>query len=229
MQGLVRTKWFQPLQICVAQGASTGDVHFFESEFDHKSFLLLWEKYLGEMTELIQYSFTSTNWMVLFRAKDARSIETAYLSLRRKSCKAKECNTIKDPARMLSEHFRICLSQYVRLVNHRVGRRGTRVRQRFYKYFVSQLSDYKYIFEQIHQGFQALLQPNAAYEPSEKTYDKEGRLTNWSIYRTSRLYYLFSVGKHRFVNQFRIIHPNDVSVLRNILKKTKTPPILFDP
>lgn len=218
MQVFSKAKWLEPTSICMAQGASTGNVHFFETLNDHKNFLNLWEKYLGGMTDLIQYSFTSTNWMILFRTKTEADIKNAYQKQRLKSKKANPNKILTSPARMLSEHFRIWLSQYVRLANKDVGRRGTRVRSRFHKYIVNQHCDYLRIFERIHQGIQNLVQPNPEYNPPSETYDKEKKLAPWSIWRTSRLYYLFSAKKHRVVRNFALMPPENLAVLRKYLR-----------
>lgn len=220
MQVFTKTKWFDANRICMAQGSSTGSVQFFETEKDHERLLQLWDKYLGAMTELIQYSFTSTNWMILFRSKSSKSINAAYSALRVKSIKADLSKTLHQPSRMLSEHFRIMLSQYVRQTNMQVGRRGTRVRQRFDKFLVNQLVDYKAIFERIHLGIHTLLQPNPLYQAKRKSDNTVDQLKNWSIWRSSRLYYMFTHKKHRVVDSFRIINP-DSYILRKILAKQK--------
>lgn len=116
----------------------------------------------------------------------------------------------------------------MRLANLRVGRRGTRVRQRFQKFIIDRQSDYLAIFERIHQGIQTLTQPNKKYNPSAATYDEEHKMRSWSIWKTSRLYYMYNINRHRVVEHFRLLRPDDFSVLRKKIKTQNSPPFIPD-
>lgn len=129
--------WLEANKICLAAGDSVALNLMFETKKDHERFLKYWDKYLGGMTEIINYHLSPTGWTILFKTKSANTIQNAYLLQRKKSKKAISKNVLVDVGKILSEHFRIFLSQYVRRTNASHRRSGTLVKQSFSKYILN--------------------------------------------------------------------------------------------
>lgn len=223
MEPFQNGKWLEENQVCLAMGDATALNLMFETQKDHQLFMSLWEKYLGKMTELIHYHLAPTGWTFLFKTRSALEIIRAYKIQRKKSKKAKRKHELKETNRILSEHFRIFLSQYVRRTNARNGRRGTLVMQRFQKYVLDKLADFKKVFELVTKHKRNQPQKNAKYQANIKRYDVKNEVKRESAWVSGNAFY-------RKVNVDRyglkcIINPGSyLSVLRNFKNKTKITP-----
>lgn len=89
--------WLEPIQICIARGSAVALNLMFETKKDHQLFFQLWDKYLGGMTEVINYHLSPTDWTILFKTKSERQILQAYSNQRKKSRKAIRKLTLKEP------------------------------------------------------------------------------------------------------------------------------------
>lgn len=146
-------KWLNVESVCLASGHAVARNQMFENAKDQKLFIELWKKYLGGMTEIINYHLNQTSWTILFKTKTTTEIKKAYFDQRKKSTKAKASHQLKCESRMLSEHFRIFLSQFVRRTNTQHGRKGTLVLERFKKYVFKKYTEYEQAFNRIVEGF----------------------------------------------------------------------------
>lgn len=182
--------WLLPDEICIVRGSAEAKNLMFENKKDHKTFLKLWDKYLGGMVDVINYHLSPTDWTILFRAKSSEAIECAYTLQRKKSRKALRKCTLKCPKRMLSEHIRIFLSQFVRSTNHIKGRKGTKVLERFHKYIVKSDADYQKIFKIISNQVRMVVHKNPRYQADESDYDIRKEINEKGVLRVGRLSYL---------------------------------------
>lgn len=177
-----KQQWLHEEQICIAQGQSTALNLMFETQQDHQSFLLFWKKYLGKMAELIQYQFSPTSWTLLFKTKSAEDILQSYYEQRKKSKKTKEYSTLSETSKILSEHFRIFLSQYVRHFNATHKRQGTLVLKRFNKRILPE-EDHLGIFNKMVNQIKVPHQKNKKYTADERSYDKQNSMQKGSIWQ----------------------------------------------
>lgn len=222
-------KWFEPQTLCLAQGAAVAQNLMFESKADHSLFLSLWERYLGNMAKLVQYHLSPTGWILLFKTYDSDSIKKAYLKQRYKSNKANKANTLEQPKRMLSEHFRIFLSRYVLESNQRINRQGTKVKSRFLKFIVNKAQNYIALFNQMKIKLKALEQKSKRYNPDISRYDAEKEMAqNHSIWKTANWLYEKHVNRHPFVDNFLLVNTNSFVLQKkydnNSIHKFHPPP-----
>lgn len=178
-----RQKWLMPNRVCIAKGDAVALNLMFETKSDHKLFIKLWETYLGGMTRIINYNLASTGWTVLFSTKSSEEISSSYRRLRKKSRKAKRKNQYTEVHRMLSEHFRIFLSQYVRRTNAKYKRKGTLVMQSFKKYVLDKYTDYKRVFELLTMNCREKAQEFIKYQADERGYDVKGEMEPESVWK----------------------------------------------
>lgn len=213
--------WLQSDRVCLAMGNSVALNLMFESKKDHELFFKYWKKYLGGMASLVNYHLTPTGWVLMFRTKSPEEIESAYLRQRSKSKKIKEENTLKDVSRMLSEHFRIFLSQFVRRTNAKHHRKGTKVMQRFHRYVFNETADYEHFFERITRQTRSRPQNRMKYQADETKYDILNQLGEESIWKVgTRMYKGF---EESFRRRFGVLLlPPKSPVLRKYLSISKT-------
>lgn len=219
----MKNSWLTFDSICMAMGDAVALNLMFETKQDHQLFFEYWNKYLGDMASLINYHLSPTGWVLLFKTKSSEEIKAAYLKLRSQSKKAKKAHTLHDVSKMLSEHFRIFLSQYVRRSNAWHHRRGTKVLQRFSKYILNEFEDYNYFFEKIVKQLRSNPQPNTKYQADERQYDVNKLMMKDCIWKVgSRMYKGL---EKRFQKRFGILilRPNSY-VLRKFLPSTPTQP-----
>lgn len=224
MKFLKKDKWLMADSICVAQGSAVARNLMFESQREHQLFFQLWERYLGDMTEIIQYHLCPSSWTILFRTKTTIEIERAYIHQRKKSKKAKQENTLTDPSAMLSEHIRIFLSQFVRQSNRDLGRKGTKVLHRFKKGVINKALDYQSIFDLLTRQIKPLIQPKKKYRANTQDYDKCNEMPTDSVWKVGNTYYEKLMKKDEgwvdgVVRGIRLLKPSS-SVLRKYLNPT---------
>lgn len=153
-----------------------------------------------------------------FQNKSNEAIIQAYQNQRQKSKKARHHCTLEDPKRMISEHIRIFLSQYVRQTNKLKGRKGTLVFERFQKYILNKQADYKKIFEFITNQTRIPEQKNKRYRADEKHYDLLKEVNSNGLLRVgNKIYSRVCKVEEGYLKCMRLIRPND-PVLRNFLQ-----------
>lgn len=206
--------------VCLAMGNAVALNLMFENKLDHELFLDLWQRYLGQMTRIINYHLTPTGWIVLFKTNSEEEIKKAYHELRENSKKAKEEYTLNDVSKILSEHFRILLSQFVRKTNARHQRRGTKVLQSFHRYVLREEIDYQYFFDKITRGLRTLPQKVAKYQADERSYDEKSEMTQMSIWKVGTRMYLGLEEWFREKYGVLLLKPSS-SVLRKFLQHSK--------
>lgn len=218
----MRKTWLMSSSICLAMGDAVALNLMFETKQDHELFFKFWKKYLGGMADLLNYQLTPTGWVLLFRTKCAADIKVAYQQFRSQSMKAKPENEYHDVSRMLSEHFRIFLSQFVRRTNANHGRKGTKVLQSFHRYVLKDTADYEHLFDMITRQKRKLSQSNSRYQADETSYDKEREMRLDSVWKVGTRVYrgLGDEFKKRF--GVVLITPSS-SVLRKFLPRPKIP------
>lgn len=220
--------WLQPNQICIIQGSATACNLMFENKKDHRLFLQMWDKYLGHMTEVINYHLSPTDWTILFKTKSPKEIIHAYQKQRQKSRKAKLKNTLTAPKRMLSEHIRIFLSQYVRASNRQKKRKGTLVMERFRKYILQSHADFKKIFAFISNQIRFPSQTNTRYQADENQYDQNNEIDAKGILRVGHT--VDDKGREEkwgtcgYVMSCLRLRPFKDSVLRKFFDTLQSPP-----
>lgn len=219
---MMKRTWLKSDSVCLAKGDAVALNLMFETEQDHALFFKCWKKYLSDMADLINYHLSPTGWVLLFKTKSSREIQEAYKDLRSQSNKAKKEHTHVDISRILSEHFRIFLSQFVRKSNAIHGRKGTLVMQRFHKYVFKDSVDYEYFFDMITRRLRNLPQTNRKYQANERGYDVENKMEEDSIWKVgTRIYKGLEVG---FKEMFGVLLVSPKSaILRKYLNIRKTP------
>lgn len=221
MKIIERNQWLDANKVCIAHGNSVALNLMFEKKRDHMIFFELWNKYLGDMTTVLNYHLKPTGWIVMFKTGSNEEIIRAYSKQRRKSKKAKRKFRLKDVGRILSEHFRIFLSQYVRKTNALSGRKGSKVMARFKKYMIQKEEDYKMLFNILMNQVLGDPQSNKNYRTNTKNYDPEKKMKKESIWKVGKRIYLGYEKWDKTLNKMEICIPNS-SVLRNLLKSIKS-------
>lgn len=218
----MKNTWLEANSICLAQGESVALNLMFENQKDHELFLQYWKKYLSKMATLINYHLTPAGWTLLFRSKSAKEIEAAYLELRSTSKKAKKKHTLTQASKMLSEHFRIFLSQFVKRTNTRHQRKGTKVKQRFQKYILRDTSEYEELFDMLTRQKRRESQSRRKYRADETKYDQKGELDQESKWRVgTRVYKGLEEGFRKWLGMELVLPKSDV--LRNYLQTKYNP------
>lgn len=176
MKKAKKQNWLEADQICLAQGDAVALNLMFETKKDHQRFLRMWNRYLGEMAEVINYYLSPTGWTILFRTRKSIEIFHAYKKQRKKSKKAMAQCELQCSSKILSEHFRIFLSQYVRSTNAANNRKGTLVMERFQKYVLKNGVDYEKFFALITHKQRHETQRLDKYRADESKYNEDGKL-----------------------------------------------------
>lgn len=216
----MKTSWLKSDRICLAMGDAVARNLMFETQQDHELFFKCWKKYLGKMARLVNYHLSPTGWILLFETKSKEEIIDAYHELRSQSKKAKKNTTLQDVSRILSEHFRIFLSQYVRRCNARLERKGCMVLKRFHKYVLKEDIDYTYFFELIRGQKRKQAQTREKYQADLAAYDVENEMDRDSIWKVgSRMYAGLEKGFRRRFG-LRLIKPTSY-VLRKYFNESK--------
>lgn len=224
IKNLRKNLWLEANQICMASGHCVASNVMFETKKDHQLFLEYWQKYLGEMADVIHYHLTEEGWHIMFKTRSALDIKRAYTQQRMKSQKAKKECTYMDVRRMLSEHFRIFLSQYVRRTNVIHGRKGTKVMERFKKYIFHDKIDYEKVFRLFMKQYKESPQQTKKYRPDEGLYDSKMEMKSDSIWKVgSRIY--DGLEKWDTVWKSFALMPPQYYVLRKYLKNLDPPKI----
>lgn len=212
--------WLSANQVCIAQGNSVALNLMFETKADHQIFLTLWERYLGGMTEVLNYHLSPIGWTVLFRTKSSSEISNSFQELRKKSKKATK--EIKDIGRMLSEHFRILISQYVRRTNQLNGRKGTKVMHRFKRFVLNSIVDYNRAFQLLIKAKDREVHTEK-YQADRSKYDVKEEMNDESGWKSGKCMYHGDLAVFDVLRCVRLVRPNS-PVLRNWLKNSKSPP-----
>lgn len=205
--------WLEPGKICIAKGHSVAKNLMFKKKKDHRIFMRLWDRYLGKMTEVLNYHLSPDGWIIMFKAKTAEEIKLAYIDQRKRSRKAKKKHQKKEAKRMLSEHIRIFLSQYVRRINANHGRKGCLVMERFRKYVIQDPKTYNRIFNLLTDQERIRSQIQERYQADEGYYDQAGEMEKGSVWQVGRKYYEGVEGLERVLECMRLVSPKS-SVLR---------------
>lgn len=218
----MKKSWLKSDSVCLAMSEAVALNLMFEDKRDHKLFFKCWKRYLGKMASIINYHLTPTGWKILFKTKDDEQIKSAYHHLRKQSRKAKHNHTLSDTSRMLSEHFRIFLSQFVRRSNAEKRRKGTKVMATFDRYVLNESTDYEYFFNKITRQIRTKSQTNIKYQADETQYDCKKELTKESIWKVGTRMYMGL--EKRFLKEFGVVllRPKS-SVLRKYLQTNITP------
>lgn len=218
--------WFHAEKLCIAHGCCVASNMMFETKKDHQLFLKLWDKYLSPMADLVQYHLSPSGWILMFKTKSKEKIVQAYLTLRKHSQKAKAAHKLTETKRMISEHFRILLSQFVRRMNAKNKRRGTLVLESFRKYVLSNTSEYQRIFKIIVESQANQKQYIKKYQADYSKYDTKKEMTDRSIWKVGRLIDMVPLVK-KIESISAYFMPSRYSILRNLLNyslNTQKPP-----
>lgn len=172
-----QTVWLHPNQLYIVSGGASANSFFFENRQCHIIFFEYFDCFLSNMVDLLHYKMTPTGWVMAIKTKSEKEIIAAYLMQRRKSQKADRTKDLDEPKRMISEHFRIFLSNYVKMSNYYLGREGVLVKKRFDKYQISNEEEYYREFELICD-LQACnyRQIKKKYQADENNYDEANEL-----------------------------------------------------
>lgn len=217
MNILNKNQWLDANEICIAHGNSAALNLMFEKQRDHQLFFELWNKYLGEMTTVLNYHLRPTGWIIMFRTRSREDIINSYNAQRKKSKKAKRKCKLKDVGRILSEHFRIFLSQYVRRTNALSGRRGSIVMSRFKKYIVQKEADYRMLFTMLMNQVLGDPQSKNDYRANTENYDCDKKMKKDSAWKVGKRIYMGLEKWCKVLKDMQICNPGSL-VLRNFLK-----------
>lgn len=229
MKRSFKTKWLEANKICMAKGDATANNLMFERKGNHKMFIELWNRYMSGMAELINYHLSPSGWTLLFKTRSEQDIQRSYMKQRKKSKKADASLTHTDTKRMLSEHFRIFLSQYVRQSNRKLGRSGTKVKQRFTKYLLCDINTYIEEFERIVKRKRPNSQRLKKYQADEKQYDIKREMQEDSIWKVGNRLYNEKVTQVKVVKGMRLLPPQCYILRKFLLNQKPHNPSLENP
>lgn len=166
--------WMYPNQVYVASGGACANTLLFEDKYCHELFFKYLNTFLKPMVKILHYKFTATEWALLIQTKSEEEIKAAYLKQRKKSKTADREKDHIEAHRMISEHFRMLLSNFAKECNAYRERKGTIVMKRFDKFPITSQIDYYHEFERICDlKFCNYRQTKEKYKPDESMYDKE--------------------------------------------------------
>ena len=134
------------------------------------------------MVDILHYKMTPTGWVMAIETKSEKEIGNSYLTQRSKNQKADRTKDIKEAKRMISEHFRMFLSNFVKMSNSYLGREGVLVKKRFDKFLILNEEDYYREFELIcdlqscnyRQTVEKYRADESVYEEENEWQDKNG-------------------------------------------------------
>lgn len=174
-----QTLWMQSDHVYVVSGGSSAQSLFMEDKLCHEIFFNYFNRFVGPMVDLLHYKVTSTSWAMLIKVRNEEKIQEVYLKQRSKSPTADRNKDLKEASHMLSEHFRMFLSNFAKRCNYYLGREGVWVKKRFDKILVSNENEYKKQFELICDLQECnYRQLKEKYQASECKYDQEKLLIN---------------------------------------------------
>ena len=106
------TTWLYPNQVYVLSGGACANSLFFEDKYCHQLFFKYLTRFVEPMVHILQYKLHATEWVLLIQTKSDKEIRKAYKYQRNKSKKADRSKDLVEVERMLSEHFRLFLSNF---------------------------------------------------------------------------------------------------------------------
>lgn len=185
-----QTTWMHQNQVYIVSGGACANSLLFEDKYCHlpavrNSSILqageLFFKYLKRfvlpMADILQYKLNATEWVLLVHTRSSNDIRNAYYNQRKQSDKADRTKDFEQIERMLSEHFRMFLSNFARECNMYRQRKGTLVMKRFEKLAIRKEKDYYREFERICDlKLCNYRQIKEKYQPDETEYDVENEL-----------------------------------------------------
>lgn len=215
------TTWMHEDNIYIVSGGASANSLFFEDKKCHEMFFRYFQRFLDDMVDVLHYKLTKSGWAILIRTKSEDKIKKAYRRQRKLSYKADPLKEIFDTKRMLSEHFRFFLSSFVRTTNDYLGREGVLVKMKFSKIAINTLKDYKVQFERICQIQECIYQQKLKkYQPDKRNYDREGDMSDLSIWKSSINFYEKNLRLIEMPITVKLVRPYS-DVLRQILAINK--------
>ena len=192
------------------------------------------KRFVSPMAKILHYKLHSTEWVLMIYTKSEEEIKSAYCRQRNKSKTADREKDLTETKRMLSEHFRMALSNYVKSCNHYLKRRGGLVLRRFQKYPITSEKNYKQEFDRICDlKFCNYQQIKEKYVANKELYDVDNLLFDQNnqphVLRSGNTFYARVLSREKMPVELMIVWPNS-NVLRKILNppsndnKNKNPP-----
>ena len=177
------------------------------------------------MVNILNYKLNATEWAILIHTKSAEEIKAAYFSQREKSDRADREKDHSEPFRMLSEHFRMFLSNFAKECNSYLGRKGVVVMKRFDKYPISTQMIYHQEFDRICDlKFCNYQQIKEKYRADKELYDVDNLLVDQNsephVLRSGNRFYSRGLTVENMPIDLLRVKPN-THVLRKILQKDK--------
>lgn len=122
---LKQTVWMYPNNVYVTSGGACANSLLFEDQYCHlpaeritsilqasQLFFKYLNRFVTPMAEVLHYKLNSTEWALLIRIRSEDEISNAYFKQRNKSRRADREKDFTETCRMLSEHFRMFLSNF---------------------------------------------------------------------------------------------------------------------
>ena len=120
-----QTIWMHPNKIYITSGGASANSLFFEDKHCHlpagrttsilqagELFFTYMKRFVSPMANILHYKLNSTEWAMLIHTKSEEEIQTAYFAQRAKSTTANRDKDLSEASRMLSEHYRMALSNF---------------------------------------------------------------------------------------------------------------------
>lgn len=168
------TIWMYPNQIYVVSGSASANSLFLEDKKCHTIFFDYLNRFVTPMVNILHYKLTATGWATVIQVKSKKEIKDAYFKQRNKSQKADRDKDLTEVRRMISEHFRMFLSNFARQCNAHLNRHGVWVLKKFDKLHVGTNADYTKEFERVCDLQSCNYhQLKRKYQPDKSLYDKE--------------------------------------------------------
>ena len=220
-----QTIWMHPDRVYVCSGGASANSMFFEDRYCHKLFFKYLNRFVIPMANILHYKLNATEWAILIHTKSEEEIKAAYFRQRNKSDTANREQDHTAACRMISEHFRMALSNFAKESNAYLGRKGVVVMKRFDKYPITSEKSYKQEFERICDlKFCSYQQIKEKYRADEELYDKNELLLDIDsiphVLRSGIRMYKLSEKFEKGPILLKLIRPNS-HVLRKILTKGK--------
>lgn len=166
-----------PEEIYVVSGGASANSLFLEDKHCHNLFFDYLSRFVCPMVTILHYKVNSSGWTLLIEVKSKEEINKAYLDQRNKSKTANRDKDLVEVKRILSEHFRMFLSNFAKECNRYLNRNGVLVLKKFDKQRITDEQEYQKQFDLIYDlqscRYKQVLKK---YQPDKSLYDKEGLL-----------------------------------------------------
>lgn len=175
---------YQPNGIYTVRSFSSANTLYFENLNDHRLFFRYVNYFLSDYIDILEYVLIPTGWAMIFRTKSSQEIQNAYQKRLLNSVRKRKRNLSNRPDLIISEQFRLLISQYVKNSNAIHGRTGSKIHSRMQKHVLPDENAFLREKEKMEALEEFSMQHLRRYHPMMQYY-KNGEIEKNEAYRSS--------------------------------------------